>query len=350
MSSTPSRVALAPLNTNVSMDSPAVKLRLFHGSSMALAPLLTPKFAMAKSATSIVPSRTSYTSARKFDSFSDYRISNNRNVKADLAATKLKLRLQLAFYKLKVQKKASHATSPNIRVLGQFRVAKAGRPNINGHSAKSKADLRADFNASNASNASLNTNSNANPDADCHSTNVSNANYSFNSNPSVKSQTPNGDFSNGANVNLQKPRLVSNPRLSVVASKKSTLKLYHIKALSAFHNATSTRLPLSSSATQHPANASLADILMASSHGLASSVAQQRLPPLHKILKTPIKGASKPPASTSDETIDETADESTLEVKKRDDILGSLPLRHNFGTPNSFSVAKSLLQLGLGFY
>lgn len=255
VSSTPSkRVALAPVNVNVSSPLHAHKSAL---SLLPLTPSLTPKLGLSKSASVIVPSTTSLTPLRKPESFADYKISNSKNVKADLAATKLKLRLQLAFYKLKLKQNASTALSPNIRVT------KAAPPRL------------------------------------------------------VSS----------ANVNLQKPKAARLPLLNTVAGqKKGNLRLFHIKQLSSFHNAVPNKLPL--------------------------TTATQRLPPVHKILKTPIRAANRMAGATSnsDETIDETTDEPA-DLRKKDDMLGLSPLRYSsFGTPNSFSVAKSLLQLGLGYY
>ena len=282
VSSTPSkRVALAPINVNVNVSSPLHR-RKFPGN-FPLTPSLTPKFALTRSSSVVVPSTTSLALApRSAESFSDYKITNSRNVRADLAATKLKLRLQLAFYKLKLKRDNLVAACPNIRVAK----AKAPRPRT---------------------------------------------------------------FHGSANVNLQKPRLGLRPLLTSVAQKLSpasnagfgastgsssasasgNLRLYHIKQLSSFHNVYPNRLPLASGA--------------------------QRLPPVHKILKTPIRTTTRTlmynmTNSNSDETIDETGDETQQEIRRKD-ILGSSPLRGNsFGTPNSFSVAKSLLQLGLGYY
>lgn len=252
--STPSkRVALAPISINVNSPLHMHKHRL---GSLPLTPSLTPK--LLKSASAIVgPAKVP--SARKLESFSDYKITNSKNVKADLAATKLKLRLQMAFYKLKAHRDSLVARSP----------------------------------------------------------------------PAIRvSKTTTKNFTASANVNLQKPKGARLPLLNTVAAKKGNLRLYHIKNLSSFHNAYPHKLPLTSTA---------------------------RLPPVHKILKTPIKTttrslvlqyhASQAGNSNSDETIDESVDE-----KKKED-LGSSPLRNgSFGTPISFSVAKSLLQLGLGYY
>lgn len=113
-----------------------------------------------------------------------------------------------------------------------------------------------------------------------------------------------------------------------VSSKE--MRLYHIKAQLQYHDAYPPRLPLTSASIQ-------------------------RLPPVHKILRTPMKATTRnflAANTTANETIDETADETMSDSpKRRTDVLSSSPLRYSsFGTPNSFLVAKSLLQLGLGYY
>lgn len=260
VSSTPSkRVALAPININLASPVPGFKSRPLALGLLPLTPSRTPKLGLTKSASVLVPS-SALPPARKIESFSEYKITNSRNVKADLAATKLKLRLQLAIYKLKLQRDANMASSPNIRV--------------------------------------------AKP---------------------LHSLTPRKSANGSDNINLQTRR--RGPCLSSVASKKAgNLRLFHIKPLSSFHNSYPARLPLTS--------------------------ASQRLPSVHKILKTPIRTANRSFAAlNADETIDESCDDTRTESRKKDDFLGSSPLRYNScGTPNSFSVAKSLLQLGLGFY
>lgn len=272
--------------------------------SLPLTPSTTPKLGLSKTTSLLVPLTCLAVPARKMETFANYRITHGKNVKADLAATKLKLRLQLAFYKLKAQKDSLHA-----RKAPEFKVS-----------------------------------------------------------PTVQSKEPR-TFSSAANINLQKPRTVSGPLLNTVASNKvkkpsKTLKLKHIKQTSSFHNAYPQQLPLN-----------------------ASSVGPQRLPPVHKILKTPIKTttrnlvhhfynnqtsqcgvsslsnfhlahrtASESVIShsqnhNSDETIDDSVDDADNETRKKNDPLGLSPSRFGtFSTPNSFSVAKSLLQLGLGYY
>ncbi|GBL48900.1 hypothetical_protein [Candidozyma auris] len=325
------RVALASINTNIDSPkgSPLFKHKSFtasarsspkiHGPTalkvdekepLPLTPSTTPKLTLTKATSSLVPITGSVPPARKTESFSGYHITHGKNVKADLAATKLKLRLQLAFYKLKAQKDSLHARQgPEITVS-----------------------------------------------------------------PTVSEKEPR-HFLSAANVNLQKPpRTASGPSLSKVASSKvakkkpaklsassSSLRLYHIKPTSSFHNAYPQQLPLN-----------------VSSCGSSS----QRLPPVHKILKTPIKTTTRnlvsqfynntnnghsgtgslssfhfartshtEPTQPSDETIDDSVDDTGIDSRRKVDPIGSSPSRFGtFSTPNSFSVAKSLLQLGSGYY
>lgn len=264
------RLALAPINMNVASPghnrkaSPTLRNRSFP-----LTPSNTPRPFLPKSASVLVKSD----SVDPRGPLAGYKITNNRNVKADLAATKLKLRLQLAFYKLKQQKDASTALTPHIR-------------------SASRISLWKSF------------------------TSVSNKEVQPKNNESL----------------LSKESLFSKlgrfPLLNTVASqKKVTMHLLHIKNLSCFYDTFPPNLPLRNRG--------------------------YKLPSVHKILKTPIKAAARGRPvvgdSNSDETIDETADETMVESSRRnDDILSSSPIRHNsFGTPNSFSVAKSLLLLGL---
>lgn len=284
------RVALASINTNVDSPRPRLKLSQLNGDSLPLTPSHTPKLNLLKTTSSLTPLAHLAPPARKTESFSHYRIAHGKNVKADLAATKLKLRLQLAFYKLKAQKDSLVARQgPEITVS----------PTVN------------------------------------------------ESEHETEKEEPR-TFKLAANVNLQKPRAALGPSLSSVASKvakkKKGLRLYHIKPLLAFHNAYPQLLPL-------------------------TGCSNQRLPPVHKILKTPIKTTTRnlvllyghgngsslsnfqlSKNDNSDETIDDAGDETCTDVRKKD-LLGSSPTRFGtFSTPNSFSVAKSLLQLGLGYY
>lgn len=105
------RIALAPINVNINVSSPLQARKLGAASLrnclFPLTPSNTPRPFLPKSASVLVKSDTHEKSA-----LSGYRITNNRNVRADLAATKLKIRLQLAFFKLKQEKTALVGCNP----------------------------------------------------------------------------------------------------------------------------------------------------------------------------------------------------------------------------------------------
>lgn len=280
--STPSkRLPLASLSVNINLPLLAKRLQ-----SLGLPRRLLPLTPRSKA----LPLRPS--------SFSDYRILNNKLAAADLAATKLKLKLQLAFYKLQLRQK--RLPDPETDALD----------------------------VSHVSNASVST-----------------------ANTSVGSCN---DYKLLANVNLLKgiARRLHKPSLLVVANKNtSKLRLFHIKKGLSFYGQ-APRPPLSQTEVRLPRP-----------HWGTS---QRLLPPINRILKTPIKTASSTRAlvhaynangsakpTNTDETIDELQDDTLLELKvrRKDILLSSLPIKDgSFGTPNSFSVAKSLLQLGLGYY
>lgn len=255
--SAPDRIVLAPVNTNVSLPVRIGKATpRLRNCSFPLTPSHTPRPFLPKSASMLAKS---YSTAENSSALSGYKITNNRNVRADSAATKLKLRLQLAFYKLQQRREASVAFTPRIRIPSSTSLLK-----------------------------------------DCTT--------SF-----TLKEAP-----------IKATRFLS---LNTVASQKTgSMHLFRIKNTSSYHNAFPSHLPLRSKSC--------------------------KLPSVHKMLKTPIKAAAKRQAAlvtaASDETIDEVVDETLAEITRNDDILSSSPIRHSsYGTPNSFSVAKSLLLLGL---
>lgn len=110
-------MALAPVNVNVASPVQSRKtVPSLRNCSFPLTPSGTPRPFLPKSASVLVKSDSH---GDKLGALAGYKITSNRNVKADLAATKLKLRLQLAFYKLKQQKEASVAFSPHIRATSR---------------------------------------------------------------------------------------------------------------------------------------------------------------------------------------------------------------------------------------
>lgn len=190
---------------------------------------------------------------------------------AGLAATKLKLRLQLALYKLQQQKRQSPRR--------QF---------------------------------ALNT--------------------SFTSTPRTGKNIPTKQKPNAnpsVNINL---KTVTTPSLSSIAGDRK-LRLFAIKSSSSHYN------------PQQLAPLVPSNVALAQPKGLLRSP----LPSINKILKTPLKNSSRrfvERIHADDTTIDED-DENQTRVQ-----YSSSPVRDNYtlGTPNSFSVARSLLQLGSGYY
>ncbi|RKP32963.1 hypothetical protein METBISCDRAFT_21224 [Metschnikowia bicuspidata] len=171
------RIALAPINVNVSSPLQARKSASFRNCLLPLTPTIPRPF-LPKSASVLVKSDNVKNSA-----LSGYKITNNRNVKADLAATKLKLRLQLAFYKLK-QQKAAFVFTPQIKTMN-FQVSSALTPSLLSVGASSTSATRIT------------------------------------------------------------PETRRFPLLNTVANKKTgTMHLLHIKSLSSYHNSFPSHLPL----------------------------------------------------------------------------------------------------------
>lgn len=190
----PDRMALAPVNTNVASPIQNRKtVPSLRNCSFPLTPSGTPRPFLPKSASVLVKSDSS---GEPLGALAGYKITSNRNVKADLAATKLKLRLQLAFYKLKQQKEASVAFTPHIRAASRTSLWK-----------------------------------------------------SFTSSGSKKNAVKDFGKSMGTNSSLGKRF----PSLNTVASQKTgSMRLLHIKNLSSFHNTFPTNLPLRSRGCKLP--------------------------------------------------------------------------------------------------
>lgn len=363
--STPSkRVALASVNTNIhsplfNKTSNHVTSPLAGASCTRMLPLtrpnLTSKTSLGRTSTSLSPYSLSRTKSmhnysinkKKFSnlkssSFSDYKISNNKNITADLAATKLKLKLQLAFYKVQQQ----YNNSVNSRKIFPA--------------------IPSTTKLSSTARVSPNSSASSTPSFTMNNSNLITV---------ITPPSPTANYQSSININLQTnlksaaPTRKVKPSLSSIAlNKKNTsnnqkLKLFQIKKTSSFYNVShnnpmtsGSRLPLIES-----------DLVKLSKPNLNSTngASTRSLPPINKILKTPIKTASSTRnlihsynhatvVTNTDETIDESMDDTSLAfaVKSKDNLLTSSPLKDNnsFGTPNSFSVAKSLLQLGSGYY
>lgn len=125
-------------------------------------------------------------------------------------------------------------------------------------------------------------------------------------------------FSSSANINLTKKTPLQSTRntnninnTNNTNNTNSNLKLFSIKKNSPFYNSVS--------------NVPLVDRSINGRNGNnATRFNSETLPPINKILQTPLK------LTNSEKNIDKS------------------PI--NLTTPNSFSVAKSLLQLGSGYY
>lgn len=191
-------------------------------------------------------------------------------------------------------------------------------------------------------------------------------------------------FKNSVNINLTKQnanKILSKSPLkhsfnlnSFIMDKQSKkpmnqahLKLFTIKKDSPFYN--NQKLPLTvnqasntytnmqdSVGDGHGNNGASNQLSVNSLYDMQSkNVSDTSLPPINKILKTPLKltsvngGSSSHPNSNAqnNEDNDLTIDDVTIDESNKK--CNSSPLKH-FATPNSFSVAKSLLQLGSGYY
>lgn len=269
-------------------------------------------------------------------SFLDSSDCIDKSAAAGLAATKLRLNLQLAVYKLQ----------------------KRGVIN-----SKGKLNQRLPALKSFASSASANVNL-----QEVFSTSASPTSMS-----GVSKSKP---LSRRAKPTLSATAYDKNLLLFRNAQK---LKLYGIRKESRFSTTHRNHMPLVPSRdfqqsfnASHKPTISLNPPQLSSKHSSANLASKSRLlPSINKILKTPLKASSrgfvnlyfpstksyKPYILNTDETIDEDDDgpikESTCNsIRMGKDILSSSPTHsaNAFGTPNSFSVAKSLLQLGSGFY
>lgn len=416
----PSRLALAPVrDSRLNIRSPlSQKTKRTFTPSLADVMPATPTGTTKKRKVCAQPQTVK---AHKSVSFSDFRSGvtpskaalqgkpNGTNATAGLAATKLKLKLQLAFYKLQHN---TNNTRPSQVPIDPTRSHTQTRKPLGSPTPQAKKSISS----------------------------------------GVKSHLPTppklSGYSASANMNLQtKERILlsqsnkaktmnsaskKGPSLSVIAYDKNVnnfkqaqnLRLFSVKKNSEFYHEI-PKVPLAPKDLAKP-NSSLAvkakseviprsipsttedpmirlpkpmiyKIDMESSNMRSQSnplsFNSMALPPINKILKTPMKNSSSTRNLVAsylqeqktqtqslnqaeaklddnnnqtilytDETIDEDEDgplrESTcnsIKVTKKNpaNLLSSSPIRnpHNsFATPNSFSVAKSLLQLGSGWY
>ncbi|KAI5966655.1 hypothetical protein KGF57_000619 [Candida theae] len=379
--------------------------------------MVTKSFSIEKSGTYYTKSSNVRTPALKSTSFAEYNTSDTsptlhlkssssafKNDKAGLAATKLKLRLQLALYKVQQNKATTTTTTTTTR------------------DNNTKSD---------------NLNPILSPSQSKKGTPTASPNYETKAKSMSSLPTPPEPktyYAKSINVNLQsisKPSSSITTSLSTVAQSKTKkrdqkLKLFQIKKNSIHYSETQKKLPLirekpnvkstpsfnifcptfSINGSMNLSSISVPSVANNATTALPAITVNRKpdtqLPPINNILKTPIKRASLSRSlrfqqsfnnaaptvmasrmpTTVDDTIDEdndmtmlqnttihnsTIDQSTIiskdndETKIQDDeddsdndeqeeekktVLTSSPFHNNLGTPNSFSVAKSLLQLG----
>lgn len=294
------RIALAPIN-----DS---RLNLSNGSTPKK--LSSPKYkrTLYSKSFSVVKSipKQKLNFFERPTSFSDYRpLQQRSNDTAGLAATKLKLKLQLALYKLQQTRSITHE---NLSISIGDSCTSMSEP-VNIPPANNKSDS---------------------------------VNYKSSVNISLGGRTK----SEGGNCGL----------LSKIAYGKN-LQLFQIKRRSVFYTSGGF-IPLTSQTTQ-AAQRSQTVVLQTLPQDPITEVTKpegnvpERPQNIHAIpgaqgviLKTPVKNRS------NDDTMDEDGDTTIANtthvsprIRRKDSLLSSSPIG-NFGTPNSFSVAKSLLQLG----
>ncbi|KAI5955628.1 hypothetical protein KGF54_001130 [Candida jiufengensis] len=282
--------------------------------------------------------------------------SNSSNDLAGLAATKLKLKLQFALYKLKQNKTNKVNSNSILSPLNSRKTTPNSSPNF---------------------------------DSNYHHSNL------WSSLPTPPE--PPKYYTKSINVNLQYDNKLetSHTSLTKVANdkfkKQKKLKLFQIKKNSIYYSSNTKKLPLirkkQQIETQKSMNSFINNLIYQPS--ITTSLPsitypknnfELQLPSINKILKTPIKqanlsftNASRMP-TTIDDTIDDDNDMTVLQnstyqntTKDNDEtklqldeeeedeseeehntktVLTSSPFNNHLGTPNSFSVAKSLLQLG----
>jgi hypothetical protein len=385
------RIALAPIkdshfNANSQPNTPLKKRKspaaLLLGSST---PYAHKKFHIHKK------------TPQKSFSFSDFKansLKSHNNDTAGLAATKLKLKLQLAIYKLQQNKSSSSSGKVSDKINIHYSSTYLTPPSST---------------------------------TDCQGfvlprDEIINSICQLPTPPppsQMASEPSKPSYSGSANLNL-KTKSHLKPTLETIVkntNQKTCLKLFQIKKNSSFYHSSSRKLPLVDKPPKplHVDNLQLkqkhTNSTYSSSNPFILPVEAQaanhpnpsiylnplynnksfepqpagNLPSINIILKTPIKHANSTrnlipgnsvreksfnlsmphmgPNNHDDTTIDEDNDNTIANTTVNQDVLGSLPeeptrrkslilsspIQNTFGTPNSFSVAKSLLQLG-GYY
>ncbi|CAN3360918.1 hypothetical protein DICA3_F07184 [Diutina catenulata] len=149
------------------------------------------------------------------------------------------------------------------------------------------------------------------------------------------------------------------PKMSLSVCATRRLRFYKVRKSSSFyHHHSSQAMPLSKVSLPRISHHSQS---FPTPFSAPQGPPAQSLPSINIILKTPIKNAARhqralntshATTATDDTTIDEDHD-ATIAVddgkksteRRAKQVLTSSPLQNHLGTPNSFSVAKSLLQL-----
>jgi len=376
------RIALAPIkdshfNANSQPNTPLKKRKSPAVLSGSSTPYAHTKFHIHKK------------SPKKSLSFSDVKpnsLKSHHNETAGLAATKLKLKLQLAIYKLQQKKSSPSSHNPFDKINIHYSSTYLTPPSTT---------------------------------ADCQGftlprDEIINSICQLPSPPQKTDSTK--SYSASANINLKTKSHLKPTLESIVKNnnQQTCLKLFQIKPNSSFYHPSCKKLPLvekppkplhvdnlqlkqNSDSTYAPPNPFILPIAAQAATDPNPSIYLNplynnksfeappagNLPSINIILKTPIKHANSTrnlipgnavrekslslchmaPSTHDDTTIDEDNDNTIANTTGNQDVLGSLPeepsrrkslitsspLQNTFGTPNSFSVAKSLLQLG-GYY
>lgn len=416
------RIALAPIrDSRLNINSPlSLKNKRSYNSSLAdtMAPT-TPTNLVKRQRLMSAQSQT--LRAPKSISFSDFKfgstpskstslhdtplVPSSTNATAGLAATKLKLKLQLAFYKLQHRSnnksKDSNglidATKSNTRTSTSFDSSIELTKSVSSFDKKSYLPTPPKLSGySSSRNINLQTKAKIDLDPSCQ---VKRRTYNASKKPSLSAIAYDKNVSNfkkSQNLRLfsvKKSSQYYHPVTNVPLVPKDVAKVNRAQACRSKSEIIPRTTTASDTSTIRLPKPMMCKVSMESSNlrseSHPTSLKSMSLPPINKILKTPMKSSlstrnlvnsylqsqnqsldlkslkhedANQTILNTDETIDDDDDgplrESTInsiKVSKKDsnNLLSSSPIRNSlnaFGTPNSFSVAKSLLQLGSGFY
>lgn len=322
------RIALGPLNQNTLSynGSKNIPLKPLRRSGLKLRSTLQ-KSRSSLLAPSNLKSATKFNSLNTLSTLKSSDSTSESGNDFDIYVSKLKFKLKLALYKLnqKDQKFKTHIKLNNYKIYNYEYLIKSG-------SKSSTKLISTDDSLSKLSSKHKIT-------------------KRLNS-PTLFKKS----FQNSININLNEKSNDSISLNSVILnnSNNANLKLYSIKkdSLNHYDTANMAKIPL----TLDDSKLALASITpsialnppnlnsFTTNLSFKESASQNSLPSINKILKTPLKLTTSAIKSPVD--MDQTIDDNSFDDSQK---IGSSPLKH-FATPNSFSVAKSLLQLGSGVY